>query len=128
MKTIGSVGLLLAQAEREVAAGHPRHHDVGDEEVDRPLACDDAHGLDAVARLQDRVAGLGEDAARQVAQRVGVLDEQHRLAARRRRPRASSSGSSRAGSSVAGSESVSVVPSPSAVSRSTLPPAPVMTP
>ena len=80
----GEAGAALARGDGQLDAGHPGHHDVGDEHVGgvEPLQGDRA-ALDR----DDLVAGGVQDPAGQHAHGVGVLDDQHGLAATARRAR-----------------------------------------
>src|SRR5581483_6335211 len=71
----------------DLAPEHLWHDDVGEDEVDRAVVTRD--GVDRLlpARRRDhRVAAAREQAARHLAQGLLVLDDEHRLAARRPAP------------------------------------------
>jgi hypothetical protein len=65
------------------AAAHPRHHHVGEHEIDRNLASlDQTNGVNSARRLEYRVAVAFQGHLRDVANAVFVFDEQHGLVAR----------------------------------------------
>lgn len=64
----------------ELGTAHLRHHDVGQDEVESALVlAGERERLTAVARLENGVAALDENAPRERADRVLVLGEQDRL-------------------------------------------------
>ncbi len=96
----------------DLLAQHVGHDHVGDEQVDRPVVvARERDRLVPVCRAQDAVAMALQDPARHLADAVLVLDQEHDL------PAPSSllghgAGAALAGSKVAGSMMLHVVPTP----------------
>jgi len=75
----------------QLGAGHPGHHHIRDEHLDRPLlALEEQQCLRSVGRFEHAIASLGQPDAGKTADDVLVLDEKHGLGPahrlRRRRP------------------------------------------
>src|SRR6266496_6004606 len=69
---------------RKVPPAQARHHDVGQDQVDRAtVRLGKAERLFAIGRLDDGVAKLGQDTSAQASKRRLVLDQQDRLRAGR---------------------------------------------
>ena len=108
-------GRSAADALGDLLAEHLRHHDVGQQQVDRAVVLGgELERLGAAAGGQHRVAVVVEDPARDLEHRRLVLDDEDRLAAAARRgSRRSSpaaSGTARVGRRAAAR--VNVVPRP----------------
>ena len=102
----------------------PRHDDVGDDEVERPL--EPAHhleGLGAVAGGGHLVAGAGEGAERDGAHRRVVLHEQEPLVALVSEAGAGRGSTGVAGPVLRGRQTTKRVPSPGSLSTWMWPPA-----
>src|SRR5207245_9139667 len=73
----GQLGPLAAQSLEEFPSAHPRHADVGDDDVEVPL-CEQPERLAPVRRAVSVDAAAAEEAQQRVAQRGLVVDDEHR--------------------------------------------------
>src|SRR5581483_7036650 len=77
------IGTERPQALDEHTATHARHDDVGHDDIDVALVLAAIERLDAVDRLDYRVAFRGQHAGRIASDRLFILHDQYALAVRR---------------------------------------------